>query len=109
MKKMHVFGLSLALVMLSAHAASAGYGKKDAAPTDAAAPADQQADKICPVSGEKIGSMGEPTLVEHNGKTYQLCCAMCKKDFMKDPEKFSKMMDAQAQEGAADSHAGHGH
>src|SRR3989338_8661382 len=42
--------------------------------------------KICPISGEKIGAMGEGQVVEHNGKQYKLCCPACMKDFMKDPE-----------------------
>ena len=44
--------------------------------------------KICPISGEEIGSMGEGVQVEHKGKIYNLCCKMCAKDFKKDPEKF---------------------
>ena len=29
-------------------------------------------------------------------KTYNLCCSKCEKDFNKDPEKYSKMLDEQA-------------
>lgn len=43
--------------------------------------------KICPISGEKI-VMGKEGKVEHNGKTYNLCCQMCEKDFKKDPQKY---------------------
>ena len=46
--------------------------------------------KICPVSGDKAGEMGEIVQVEHNGKKYNLCCKMCIKDFNKDPEKYIK-------------------
>jgi YHS domain-containing protein len=51
--------------------------------------------KVCPVSGEKIeeGAMGGPVQYEYNGKIYNLCCAMCVKDFKKDPEKYSKIAD----------------
>lgn len=49
--------------------------------------------KICPVSGEKVGGMGEVVKYEHNGKIYNLCCAMCAKDFKKDPEKYSKIAE----------------
>ena len=59
---------------------------------------------ICPVeggptpaAGEK-GPMGEAVKYEYNGKIYNLCCAMCVKEFEKDPEKYSKMADEQAQE-----------
>jgi len=54
---------------------------------------------ICPVSGDKIkvgGKMGDPVKYEYNGKIYNLCCPMCKKDFKKDPEKYSKIAEEQA-------------
>lgn len=44
--------------------------------------------KICPVSGEEIGSMGKAYHVEYEGKIYNLCCKMCSKDFKKNPEKY---------------------
>ena len=46
--------------------------------------------KICPVSGEKVGEMGKVETIEYKGKKINLCCAMCKKDFEKDPEAFLK-------------------
>jgi len=49
--------------------------------------------KICPVSGEKIGLMGDAVEIEHNGKIYNLCCAMCAKDFKKDPAKHIKIIN----------------
>ena len=60
----------------------------------------------CPVSGEKIGEMGEVVKYEYNGKIYNLCCPMCKKDFDLDPEKFSKkaedqMIEEQGEEGGS--------
>lgn len=58
---------------------------------------------ICPVSGEKIGSMGEAYKVTHNGKEYNLCCEMCVKDFKKNPEKYSKIAEAEAKK----THEGH--
>ena len=49
--------------------------------------------KICPVSGEKVGGdMGDPVKVEYKGKVYNLCCTMCAKDFKKDPEKYIKII-----------------
>ncbi len=53
--------------------------------------------KICPVSGEKVGQMGEIITYENNGKVCNLCCKMCEKDFKKDPEKFSKIAEEAAQ------------
>jgi YHS domain-containing protein len=49
--------------------------------------------KICPVSGEKVGKMGPPIKYEYNGKIYNLCCPMCKKSFKKNPEKYSKIAE----------------
>lgn len=50
--------------------------------------------KICPVSNEKIGTEGmEAHKVTHNGKVYNLCCAMCAQDFDKDPEKYTKLVE----------------
>ena len=41
--------------------------------------------KICPGQREKVGEMGDIVKYEYNGKIYNLCCPMCKKDFAKDP------------------------
>ena len=49
--------------------------------------------KLCPVSGEKVGEMGEAIKYEFNGKIYNLCCTMCVKDFKKYPEKYSKIAE----------------
>lgn len=49
--------------------------------------------KICPVSGQKVGQMGEIVKYEYNGKIYNLCCPACKKDFGKNPEKYSKIAE----------------
>ncbi|MBI3882302.1 MAG: YHS domain-containing protein [Verrucomicrobia bacterium] len=47
-----------------------------------------KAEAVCPVSGEKLGSMGEPFVFEYKGQKIKLCCDGCKKDFDKDPEKY---------------------
>ena len=53
--------------------------------------------KICPVSHEEVGKNGmQPYKVTYKGKVYNLCCGMCEKDFNKDPEKYSKIMDEEA-------------
>ena len=54
--------------------------------------------KICPVSGERIGSMGDVIKHVYNGKGYNLCCPMCIGEFNKDPEKFSKIAEMEIQE-----------
>lgn len=53
--------------------------------------------KICPISGEAIGEdgmTGQEVTVEYKGKVYNLCCEMCKKDFLKDPEAAIKKLEA---------------
>lgn len=50
--------------------------------------------KICPISGEKVGEMGEAKTVEYNGKQYKLCCAGCAKDFMKNPAAAVQKVEA---------------
>ncbi len=68
--------------------------------------------KICPVDGEKIGSMEgeEPATVEYKGKTYSLCCSHCIEAFQKEADKFSKMADAEVEKNtSADSSDDHNH
>lgn len=47
--------------------------------------------KECPVSGEKIGSMGKGPVVVYQGQSVQLCCMGCVKTFAKDPAKYLKI------------------
>jgi hypothetical protein len=49
--------------------------------------------KVCPVTGEPLGSMGEPFKVVVNGRTVFLCCKGCEKKLRKDPEKYFKILD----------------
>lgn len=53
--------------------------------------------KICPVSGEKIGEGMEPATYEYEGKIYNFCCAMCVDEFKKDPEKYIKKIKEELQ------------
>jgi YHS domain-containing protein len=64
---------------------------------DKLSPADQTAalaQKICPVSGEKLGEMGTPFKVTVKGRDVFLCCPSCKDDLMKDPDKYLAKLDA---------------
>lgn len=47
------------------------------------------AQTVCPVSGEALGSMGEPIVVTHEGKEVKLCCKSCLKDFNADPATYT--------------------
>lgn len=54
-------------------------------------PADRQkaeAQKMCPVSDEPLGSMGVPIKVTAKGQEVFLCCKGCQKDFEADPDKY---------------------
>ncbi len=50
----------------------------------------------CIVSGEKLGSMGDPVVLVKNGQQVKFCCDSCIPDFEKEPEKFLKEMAAKA-------------
>ena len=47
------------------------------------------AQTVCPVSGEELGSMGEPVVVTHEGKEVKLCCKSCIKKFNADPATYT--------------------
>lgn len=50
----------------------------------------------CVVSGEKLGDMGAPYVLTHEGREVKLCCKACLKDFNKEPAKFvKKIADAE--------------
>jgi hypothetical protein len=42
----------------------------------------------CVVSGEKLGSMGDPVVKVYDGQQVKFCCNSCVKDFEKDKAKF---------------------
>ncbi len=43
---------------------------------------------FCPVTGEMLGLMGPPIKVDVKGQVVWLCCEGCKKELLKDPEKY---------------------
>lgn len=45
-------------------------------------------DGVCIVTGNKLGSMGDPVSFTHEGQVYKVCCAPCIKKFRKDPQKY---------------------
>lgn len=51
--------------------------------------------KICPVSGEKIGDMGKPAQYEYKGKVYNFCCEGCVETFKENPEKYVNSVEQQ--------------
>ncbi len=45
--------------------------------------------KICPVSGKPLGSMGDPVAVDVNGQKLFVCCAGCVSAVKADPSKYA--------------------
>ena len=44
----------------------------------------------CPVMGTKMKKSKTYEKTEYKGKTYYFCCPMCKPEFLKNPEKYTK-------------------
>jgi YHS domain-containing protein len=44
----------------------------------------------CLVDGMKLGSMGDPYVFVYQGQEIKFCCAGCKPEFLKDPDKYMK-------------------
>ena len=80
--------LGIALVAVLTGCNNGDGGSKGAAATGAAGAAKPYPLEICVVSGEKLGSMGEPIVLEYQGQQIKLCCKNCKPDFEKEPAKF---------------------
>jgi YHS domain-containing protein len=62
---------------------------------DKLAPADRElalAQRLCPVSGEPLGSMGVPHKMTIKGQTVFLCCEGCDSEMNKEPDKFLKKL-----------------
>jgi len=49
--------------------------------------------KVCIVTGEKLGEMGDPFVYEYEGREIKFCCKGCVKDFKKDPAKYIKKIE----------------
>lgn len=77
------------------------------------APVIEVGNSVCPVSGEKVGTMGPVVKYEYKGKIYNLCCEGCVSSFKKDPEKYvaivEKNMVAEGSVEEKDEHMGSGH
>jgi YHS domain-containing protein len=49
--------------------------------------------KVCPVTGEPLGSMGVPYKVTLKGRTLFLCCGGCEEEFNKNADKYLAKLD----------------
>ncbi|MEQ8821043.1 MAG: hypothetical protein RLY93_12440 [Sumerlaeia bacterium] len=52
----------------------------------------------CVVSGQKLGSMGDPVIRLHEGREVRFCCAGCIGMFEKDPAKYLAAADKKIEE-----------
>jgi hypothetical protein len=85
--------LTLAAVLSVGFGLTACTDEKSAEATPKDAPADHSehaaVQTVCPVSGEELGSMGEPVVMTHDGKEVKLCCKSCIKKFEADPATYT--------------------
>lgn len=63
----------------------------------------------CLVSGEKLGSMGEPFVYNHEGQEIKFCCSHCLPDFKENTDKYLAKMQKLAVEKKKDSAEHHEH
>jgi len=81
MKSKLLLAITLALPLAFASCSN----KEEAASSGAS---DDYPLKDCVVSGEPLGSMGEPYVLEHEGTTVKFCCKNCLPKFNKDPDTY---------------------
>jgi hypothetical protein len=58
----------------------------------------------CPVSGMKLGSMGEPVDYVHEGRLVRFCCAGCIGSFQEDPTAAMALLEAAYDEKEQQAH-----
>ncbi len=71
----------------------------------------------CIVSGEKLGSMGDPVVKTYQGRQVKFCCQMCVPDFESNVAMYMAKIDSAAagttdmpgHEGHDHDHSGHDH
>jgi xanthine dehydrogenase accessory factor len=94
MQKGKWIGAMVALSMVMGWAAMAGAGTENpkVKPGSAVvvAPAAKDAWAICPVQKTKILKTKAVDTVVYKKQTYYFCCAGCKPEFLKNPDKYLK-------------------
>lgn len=85
--KIGLVAAGLALGIGAAHGAAPDRPARLAYPLD-----------YCIVTGEALGSMGEPVTLEHEGREIRFCCGSCVKKFKADPQKYLTLIDAAVME-----------
>lgn len=64
---------------------------------------------VCLVSGEPLGSMGEPHVFIHEGQEIKMCCDMCVPKFNEETAKYLAVLETGAPAADASAHDGHDH
>jgi YHS domain-containing protein len=59
--------------------------------TSATSSSEKAVNTVCPVSGDKVGTVGKPVYVEYQGKRIAFCCKDCVKKFRKNPDKYGSL------------------
>ncbi len=73
-----------------------GFSAKEQGNLDKLSPEDRQLamkQRICPITGAKLGSMGKPVKIELNGRPVFLCCKGCEAEAKADPEATLKKLE----------------
>ena len=86
--------LALLFVFVMPLAASQAFATKETAQTGIV----DAGNKLCPVSGDPVSGTN---FVVYQGKRYGLCCPMCEKPFLNDPQKYLSRMEAQEKASAS--------
>ena len=60
-----------------------------AAPESASVSAPSRVTIRCPVSGAEVADAPDALRTEYKGQTYFFCCAGCKEEFERNPEKYT--------------------
>lgn len=58
-----------------------------------------ESQKICPVRGFLLGSMGAPPKVDVNGKPIFICCEGCREDLLSNPDKYLAVLTSRESSG----------
>jgi YHS domain-containing protein len=87
-----------ALLVLSSFAFLSCNGEKEVS-NESSTPSESGAKpyplETCLVSGKKLGSMGDPYVIVHEGQEIKFCCDGCEPTFKKDPAKFLTKLENQ--------------
>ena len=82
--------------LLAAFCGSAAFAADSAGnpPAPAAAVnANPAVNTVCPVSGDRVGSVGKPAYAEYHGRQVAFCCKACVKKFRKNPDKYGALAE----------------